>query len=367
MASPRIAIVGGGVGGAAILEALTRAGIGQLTLFEKEYASAGATGLSGGLVRVYHTDPFLSNLAAESVPGLRLLDRALSSSIGYVQAGSLYLEADHRVPRMLEEVERLRECCDRPPYEWPLRVLLPDEGKARFPAFEWAGVGAAVYEELAGYASPRQTTKALLNLAISRGAEVAEGIPVIEIQTRRGRVVGVRLASSSFAPDVVAADIVVVAAGAWSRDLLKGLGLAVPLRTKRIQYNFLRVAGAPRHPAFIDDTTGVYGRPHELDTSLIGMGLDEWDVSLGPTAINPVTSAAIHDAAIQRAPWLKGATVAGGVSGFDAYTPDGHALLGFDDQVQGLFLATGWSGGGFKMALGIGQRVAAALTAYIGA
>lgn len=367
MVSPRIAIVGGGVGGAAILEALTRAGIGRPTLFEKKYASAGATGLSGGLVRVYHTDPFLADLAAESVPGLRLLDRALSSSIGYVQAGSLYLEAEHRVPRMREEVERLRECFGRSLRDWPLRVLLPDEGKARFPAFEWAGVGAAVYEELAGYASPRQTTKALLSLATSRGAEVAEGTPVIEIKTRGGRVSGVRLASSSFATDMVAADIVVVAAGAWSRDLLTGLGLAAPLRTKRIQYNFLKVSGAPRHPAFIDDTTGVYGRPHEQDTSLIGMALDEWDVPLEPSAINSATSAAIHDAAIQRAPWLKGATVGGGVSGFDAYTPDGHALLGFDERIEGLFLATGWSGGGFKMALGIGRHVAAALTAYIGA
>jgi glycine/D-amino acid oxidase-like deaminating enzyme len=363
--SPRIAVIGAGVSGAAILEALTRAGIGQPTLFDKECASAGATGLSGGLVRVYHTDPFLSDLAAESVPGLRLLGRALSSSIGYVQTGSLYLEADHRVPQMRDEVDRLRSRGDwphndRPPGDWPLRVLLPDEGKARFPTFEWAGVGAAVYEERAGYASPRQTTKALLSLATSGGAVVAEGTPVLEIQTRGGRVAGLRLASSSFA-----ADIVVVAAGAWSRDLLTGLGLAVPLRSKRIQYNFFQGSGAPGHPAFIDDTTGVYGRPHEPGTSLIGMALDEWDISLGPTAVNPLTSAAIHDAAIQRAPWLKEATVAGGVSGFDAYTPDGHVLLGFDDQIEGLFLATGCSGGGFKMALGVGQRVAAALTGYV--
>ncbi|MDQ3152216.1 MAG: FAD-binding oxidoreductase [Actinomycetota bacterium] len=365
--SPRIVIIGAGVGGAAILEALTRAGIGQTTLFEKECASAGATGLSGGLVRVYHTDPFLSDLAAESVPGLRLLDRALSSSTGYVQAGSLYLEADHRVPRMRDEVERLRGRCDGPHGGWPLRVLLPDEGMARFPAFEWAGVGAAVYEERAGYASPRQTTKALLSLATSRGAVVVEETPVLEIQTRWGRVAGVRLASSSFAAEPFAADIVVVAAGAWSRDLLTGLGPAAPLRTKRIQYNFFQVSGAPRHPPFIDDTTGVYGRPHEPGRSLIGMALDEWDVSLGPTAINPLTSVAIHDAAIRRAPWLRGARAAGGVSGFDAYTPDGHALLGFDDQIEGLFLATGCSGGGFKMALGIGQRVAATLTAYVGA
>ncbi|MGH3979774.1 MAG: NAD(P)/FAD-dependent oxidoreductase [Pseudonocardiaceae bacterium] len=357
MSGPRIAVVGGGVSGAAILEALTRAGIGRPTLFEKAGVAAGATGLSGGLVRVYHTDPFLSDLAADSVPGLRRLDAALSSSMGYVQAGSLYLEAEHRVRRMREEVERLRGRCD-----WPLRVLLPDEGKARFPAFEWAGVGAAVYEERAGYASPRQTTKALLSLATSRGAVVAEGTPVIGIRARRGRVAGVRLPSSSFA-----ADIVVVAAGAWSRDLLTGMGLAVPLRSKRVQYNLFRVPGAPRHPAFIDDTTGVYGRPHEPGTSLIGMALDEWDVALRPAAIDPSTSAAIHDAAQQRASWLKGATVAGGASGFDAYTPDGHALLGFDDQVEGLFLATGWSGGGFKMALGVGQRVAAALTAYVAA
>ncbi|MGH8917591.1 MAG: NAD(P)/FAD-dependent oxidoreductase, partial [Actinomycetes bacterium] len=354
-----IAIVGGGVSGAAILEALTRVGIGRPTLFEKGRASAGATGLSGGLVRVYHTDPLLSDLAAASVPALRLLDRAVASSVGYVPAGSLYLEAEHRVPRMLAEVERLKQGGDQLS-DWPFQVLLPDEGKARFPAFDWTGIGAAVYEELAGYASPSATTKALLSLAASRGAVVAEGTPVIEIQTRGGRVAGVRLASSSFA-----ADIIVVAAGAWSRGLLTGLGLAAPLRTKRIQYNFFQAPGVPGHPAFIDDTTGVYGRPHEPGTSLIGMALDEWDVALHPTVINPLTSAAIHDTAIGRVPWLTGARVAGGVSAFDAYTPDGQALVGFDDHIAGLFLATGHSGGGFKMALGVGQRVAAALTAYL--
>ncbi|HEU0090078.1 MAG TPA: FAD-dependent oxidoreductase [Pseudonocardiaceae bacterium] len=353
--NPRIAIVGGGVGGAAILEALTRAGLGRPALFEQAAAGTGATGLSGGLMRIYHTDPFLSDLAVQSVPALRKLGRALAPG-GYVQAGSLYLEPDHRVPDLLAEVERLRGRCD-----WPLRVLLPGEGQARFPEFEWAGVGAAVYEKLAGYANPRQITTALLSLAAARGAVVAERTPVLEIETHRGRVTGVRLAASSFA-----ADIVVLAAGAWSHDLLTALGLAAPLRTKRIQYNFFLASAAPRHPAFIDDTTGIYGRPHEPGTSLIGMALDEWDVPVQPAAANPATSAAIHDAALQRVPWLTGARATGGVSGFDAYTPDGHALLEFHDQVEGLFVATGGNGGGFKMALGIGRRVAAALTAYLG-
>lgn len=369
MTSPRIAIIGAGICGAAILEAVTRAGIGRPTLFEKDRAAAGATGLSGGLVRIYHTDPVLADLAAQSVPALRRLDRTVPSSIGYVQAGSLYMEPGHRVAALRAEVERLKGLGD-----WPLRVLTPDEGRARFPEFDWVGVGAAVYEEHAGYASPGRTTEVLLNLATARGAVLAERTVVRGIHTRRGRVAGVRLATAPAADsttadmvgaDIVGADIVVVAAGAWSRDLLTGPAAA--LRTKRIQYNFLHVPGAPRHPAFIDDTTGVYGRPHQPGTSLVGMALDEWDVAPQPAVADPSTSAAIHAAALTRVPWLRDADVVGGVSGFDAYTSCGHARLGFDDQVAGLFLATGFSGGGFKMALGVGQRVAAALSEYVGA
>jgi len=345
-----VIVIGGGVVGAAVLEAIARRDAVSAVLYEQAHAwAAGATGSSGGLVRVYHTQPVLTELAAASVPMLRDFRRRTGLDIGYRTVGSLYFEPESRVEAARNAVDELSRKTD-----WSLEVLLPDEGERRFPSFNWRSVGAAVFEPDAGYADPTKLTDALVSLARSSGALAHTGTRVEEVVIEAGRVKGVRIGVRH-----LPADTVVLAAGAWSSHLAGGLDPPLPLRSKQIQYSFFRSStGAGDHPAFIDDTTHLYGRPDTAGRSLVGITLDDWDVPLELATPDSTIVGAVRSVGRERIPWIETAAEEGGVRAFDGYAPGGLPHLGPSPEVEGLLFATGWSGGGFKMALGAAERIA---------
>lgn len=339
MQSAEAVIIGGGVIGAAALHALAARGE-RAVLLEQSRFGTGATGQSGGFLRVYHTDPFLTELAAESF-GFFLEHR---EEVGYRQTGLLYLEAEEQIERMRAEAERLG-----------LAFLTAAEGAQRFPAVQWDGVGGAVYEPEGGYADPVRTTRFLIERARELGALACEGTRVRRILTEQGRVTGVETSLGT-----VHTDHVVLATGAWTPQFAQALGLQLPLRSKTIQVHvYKRPPGAALHPAFLDDTTDLYARPEAGELSLIGLPVDEWDIDPDvPQGVDLAGARRTAEVAAKRLAWIDEATLSGGRRSFDAYTPDMRGILEQSADLQGLILATGWSGAGFKLAPAIGQRVA---------
>lgn len=55
---------------------------------------------------------------------------------------------------------------------------------------------------------------------------------------------------------------------------------------------------------------------------------------------------------------MEGATLARGFRAFDLYSADRHAILDRVDGVEGLYLATAFSGAGFKIAPAVGTCMA---------
>src|SRR5207247_4219502 len=60
----------------------------------------------------------------------------------------------------------------------------------------------------------------------------------------------------------------------------------------------------------------------------------------------------------RRIPAMEGATLARGYRAFDCYSRDRHAILGRVDGVDGLYLATAFSGSGLKIAPAVGMCLA---------
>jgi glycine/D-amino acid oxidase-like deaminating enzyme len=158
----------------------------------------------------------------------------------------------------------------------------------------------------------------------------------------------------------LAAATVVLATAAWTPGLLSGTVLSErrAVRSRSIQVEHLRAPGAGLLPALVDPTTGLYGRPAE-DGFLLGLPTDAWDAD--PDADEPWDAGRAprtSSVACRRMPWLETAEIDGGVRGCDGYTATGRGLLGPADGSEGLVLATGWSGAGFKLAPAVGARVA---------
>ncbi|MFI9009182.1 FAD-dependent oxidoreductase [Actinosynnema sp. NPDC053489] len=330
----RAAVVGGGVAGAALAWRLRTAGV-DVTVYAPD--AADASGASGGLVRGFEVDAEAAGQAAESLAELRS-DERVRDWAGYRETGSVYVTAEGVTPSV-DAVEAA--------LPGSASVVDGAELARRFGFRDLPADAAGVVERHAGHFSPARFRERALRWLAGSGGDV-----------RAERVAEVRAGAAVRTEGGVAAfDAVVVAAGAWTPRLVGG----EPLRAKQIQYGLYRLP-IPCAASFVDDRTGLYGRPDRDGAFLLGMGCDRWDVD--PDAVTPDHDLAgrVLDAARRRFGVADGA--AGPervVASFDCYrSPAGLRLV---DVGGGVFTFTGGSGGAAKTVLAASRRAAAELVA----
>lgn len=340
----RVAIVGGGIAGSLLAWRLaTRSRTTTVDVFLRAHqANTDATGASGGLVRAFEADPEAGRLAAESLAEL-VGSAALREWSGYHQVGSVYL-----TDSLADPAAALRSIEDLLP-----RSAIAATGRELTRRFPFRGLppdAVGIFERTAGYLSPARLRAAALTAAVAAGARVHD-----RAVTEATMTPAIRLADGTerwF-------DVVVVAAGAWSAHLLATAG-AHPgmLRTKRIQY-CLR-AGCPSGlGAFVDETSGLYGRPTADGGLLIGLPSDDWD--LDPRAVVPDPQLADRVTTWGRRRF--GAAVGGvpatrTVASVDCYADPPGLFLRPTTPGSPLFSFTGGSGGAAKTALAASGQAA---------
>jgi sarcosine oxidase subunit beta len=225
------------------------------------------------------------------------------------------------------------------------------------PGANVADVGAAAYEPDSGYADPVTTVEGFRRRAEALGARIMSWTTVTRIEQRGSRVTGVETSAGR-----IAADSVVLAAGAWSGYLARDVGLDLPMRPKAI--DTVAVSRPPElrapHMTFIDNVLGNYFRPEAGGLTLVGVPCQQWDIdpdTLG-AGLPPEASSRGAELLTHRLPAMERATLARGYRAFDGYSDDRHAILGGVDGIDGLYLATAFSGSGFKIAPAVGLCMA---------
>jgi sarcosine oxidase subunit beta len=144
------------------------------------------------------------------------------------------------------------------------------------------------------------------------------------------------------------------------------MGLALPARPKAIDTVAVSRPTELRDPhmVYIDNVLGNYFRPEAGGLSLVGIPCQEWDIdpdTLG-TGLPPGAAELGASLLTHRIPVMERATLARGYRAFDGYSADRHAILGGVDGIDGLYLATAFSGSGFKIAPAVGACMAELIT-----
>jgi len=345
-----VVVVGGGIVGAAVAHHLGVLAAGRVLVAEAGMpAGRGATARSGGLFRLHHTARCDLALAARSLPTYARWAEEVGGDAGYRPDGFVLLVgeayADHLAKNVLAVVEA----------GGTAEVVSPAELVAAYPGLRVPAGVVAAYEPVGGWIDPAAATRSLLASARRRGVVVAEGTAVSGLVVTGDRVTGVRTNLGE-----VAAGTVVVCAGGWTSALLAGTGVELPVWPKRIGIAKAALSDRQRLPAGIDDTLATYFRP--LDGGLlVGVTADpatDPDREPAPIDLGEAT-AAVRTLSV-RIPALRPATLVGARAGADAYTPDKHPLIG-PAGPDGLYVGTGFSGGGAKLAPAVGEAVAAEL------
>lgn len=331
----RIAVVGAGLAGASLAWRLRQhPNPPVVDLYSATPAGTDATAASGGLVRGFEQAAGACAQAAESLAELRG-DAALREAAAYREVGSTYL---------------LPPGCDPGTCVGTVEGILPGSVTVRDAAAPFRGLQAgttAVLERHAGYLWPAALRAALLIRLDAAGATIRP-VPV-----KRLDPAGLQLADGSRRDH----DLVIVAAGAWTPALLAANGLGVGgLRTKQIQYTVFP-GQPPGLGAFVDDTTGLYGRPDGADAVLLGLPCDRWDVDVDNVPPDLDLVQRVADAA-GRCLDLPAADPLRTVASFDCYHDEPGLKL---RTAPGLLTFTAGSGGAAKTVLAASRAAAAAV------
>ncbi|MBI3329814.1 MAG: FAD-binding oxidoreductase [Nitrospinae bacterium] len=352
-----IIIIGAGVMGASLAFHLTHGGMRNVTVLDKHGLCGGMTAKSGALVRMHYTNEPEARMAFASFRYFQHWKELVGGACGFTRTGFILTVTPDNADRLRTNVARLQQIGVK------TSVVTAQELRELQPFCQVDDLTLAAYEPESGYADPKATTTAFMQQAQRQGATLREGVIVTAIRTSGGRVMGVDTNEGS-----IAAPIVVVMAGPWSDRLLRTAGIAFPLTPQRAQLAFYQrppelTAG---HLVFIDGALGTYFRPHGQGLTLLGMGSWKPEPPPDPDAYNEANDLDFIPAArakvARRLPPLQLAEYVQGHAGIYDVSPDTRAILDRAPGIEGLYMAAGFSGTGFKISPAVGACMAELIT-----
>jgi D-amino-acid dehydrogenase len=346
--APQIVVIGGGIVAASVAYHLTRDGASVVVVDAN--LPGPATGAGAGIIcpwadREHDPSYLLAVEGAAYYPELlAMLAEDGETDTGYARVGALRVGED--TGRLRAIAELLVSVRDSRPEIGDVVIVGPGEPRRRFPplapglAGVWIGGGARI--------DGRAIRDSLLRAAANRGARQVRGTGALDHHV--GRVTGVRVGT-----DRIAADTVVVAAGAWTGQVCADLGWQLPIGPQRGQIVHVAVPGADTAgwPVILPPTD-PYLLAFPPDRVVFGATREDagFDYRLTVGGVSGLLAAAT-----QVAPGLADATVLETRIGFRPKTADGSPLLG--RLADGLIVTAGNGAEGLTAGPWTGKAAAA--------
>lgn len=349
-AANRVVVVGGGLIGLSIARALTERGVGDVVVLERGGLAGGGTGKSSGIVRAHYGVPSIAAMAWRGVP----LFEKLADAIGFRQVGYSVIVGEENEAALRANIDAHQALGVE------AEMLDVDRLAAMWPMMHLDDVAAVGYEPRGGYADATQLALHFGQLARDRGARVRQHCPVARVLTSGDGVTGVELASG----EVVAADTVIVAAGWWSAALLADVGVDFPVEGYRSELLVVD-AGVPLTdlPVVSDLISLQYCRIEGAGRFLVGnsdhgepenryVDPDAYSNIAGEAGIEKYAEKVLH-----RFPGFPDPSVTHSYAGVYDVPPDWNPVIA-PVGPEGLVLAAGFAGHGFKISPAVGDLVA---------
>ena len=342
-----VAIVGAGITGLSTAFHLGERGAGRVVVYEREGIGAGASGVQPGGVRAQWSTRLNCVLARRSLAFYERLDERLGARVdpGWHACGYLFLaETPGTLERLRADVALQNDV------GVPSRLVEPQDAAELVPGLRTEPIlGGSWCGEDGYFDRPQAVVESFAEAAVRAGATV-----------ERGEVTAVEAAGTTWRlrfRDGASAEAaaVVLAAGADTPELVRGLGIELPIEPEP-RYLFY---GEPVAERLLEPLVIALDR-HFAAKQLADGRLLASDLS---AAGDPATERERWRAAVRRAiaellPRLELVALPLLVRGTYDVTPDHQALLGPLPGHDGLVVAAGLSGHGFMMAPEIGRGAA---------
>jgi sarcosine oxidase, subunit beta len=359
--SAEVVIVGGGCMGASVAYHLTRRGVTDIVIVERERTLAtGSTGRNAGGVRHQFSNASNIALSIESIALISRFAAEVGHPVDFHQDGYLFLLSTAASVETFRRNVALQRSLGI-----DVRWLDAADAERLAPGLRAGDVIGATFCERDGIADPNGVTMGFAKVAQAAGAAIERDTEVTGIAVQAGRVASVETTRGT-----IETRTVVNAAGPHARPIGRMAGVDVPVDPYR-RHIFIAQAPAPRtshaaprtqwnipdtHIMVIDFETTFYFH-REGAGLLFGMG-DKKEGSTFDTTVQWDFLPQVIDVAVKRLPALADASVSHAWAGLYEMSPDGNPIIGPAPGVGGLFLINGFSGHGFQHSPAAGRVLA---------
>ncbi len=323
--SADVVVIGGGARGVAVAYFLRRAGV-DVTLVERRFIAAGASGLSMGWANISGKGPdfytVLSKISADMYPAF---NDELGGGFEYERNGSLRLaeteedwEEQSRVAGERNRVEGLN-----------MRMLPVDEVRTMEPAVSPHLLGGS-WCPIDGGVNPHKFTCAVAVAARRLGARIHTAQEVQDIRVENGRIEEVVTSGMR-----IATHVVVNAAGIHVPRIARMVGLHVPVNPERGQLTITEPM-----PRLMSRAVNSY---KQFDDGNILIGVSNEYVGENTRVTTEVLSTRVR-LAMKLIPALKAARAIRCAAALRPMPPDGLPIYQKMDEVSDFYVAVGHSG-----------------------
>jgi sarcosine oxidase subunit beta len=357
-----VVIIGGGCMGTSVAYHLSRRGITDVVLIEREpMLATGSTGRNAGGVRHQFSNAANIRLSIESIGMLEHFGEVVGHPVDFHQDGYLFLlSSAASVDTFRVNVSLQRSL--GVDVQW----LDPTAAAALVPGLDTRGVIGATFCQGDGIADPNGVTMGFAKAAQASGVTVERDTEVTGIRVAAGRVSAVETTRGT-----VETRVVVNAAGPYARRVAALAGIEVPVQPFRRHIFIARPNHEPRttnheprrpwrvpdNRVMVIDFESTFYFHREGAGLLFGMG-DRSEASTFDTTVQWDFLPQVIDVAVRRLPALAEASISHAWAGLYEMSPDGNPIIGAAPPVEGMFLINGFSGHGFQHSPAAGRILA---------
>lgn len=338
-----VLIVGGGSTGLMISYYLLKKGV-RSTIIERKYPGSGNTYKCATGIRASFTSREHIALMKRAIE----LWSELRDELGvfYERSGYLWLLSREEDLKMFKTYVSFQN-----ELGVPTKVIDLSEVKRLAPTIVTKDLLAAVYDPLAGKASPFDLILRSWQLLVEKGCKVLTGVEVKKILLNKNGVLGVETSAGS-----IESSTVVLATAYDTVKLLEPLNISIPIKPVP-KHAFITEAYRDLFkPLIIDWTTSSYIVQTPHGNFLVGSEISE------KYSDKPLSKLKfLHKASkvwVKYFPWMKEVYLLRYWTGYYDMTPDHHPIIGPLDDLEGLYIAAGFSGHGFMMSPSVGEIMA---------
>jgi len=344
-----IVVIGGGIAGLSTAYNLAARGMKDVVVLEKSFLMSGSTGRCGAGVRMQWGTEMNCALSKATCEIFENINEILGfeDDIEFEQGGYLLMAITEK------EVEQFKKNIElQHSMGIPSVMITPQEALEIVPDLNIEGILACTFCHKDGHANPFKTMQAYAEAAKRLGVEIytyteATGIDVVE-----GRVKGVQTNKG-----YISTDKVLIAAGAWSKHVGELAGCEVPVRPERHQILVTEPVNPILRPMIMSFAGNIYLQQEPGGEFIMGFGPEyeppEYKVTSTWDFVEEMCRKAVH-----YLPYLKNVRIVRQWAGLYEMSPDAQPILGKAEEVEGVYLATGFSGHGFMFGPITGQLMA---------